>query len=234
MIALAISQVKTGLGRFVIASAWAEAALSRFIFLWHRNGAHKRRVRRRHSRKEVWRRVVSPALTASLAGAWLPPHSFKMSAAPGTPANRPVAGGSLSTRLTIMSGFWRRRKARRELPLNAPRSAPWIDQGHARRQRDPRHVVGRAIRHAVGACIIGKMVAAAVGDGAITAGEFWQMLRPHPVVLKAAVNEYDRLALPDFHIGKLGAVGGDPFDAISHALRRSSWLTIKAPIAARK
>src|SRR5437899_6789291 len=76
--------------------------------------------------------------------------------------------------------------------------------------------VGSAIRHAVGTYVIGKMVAAAVGDGSITVGEFCKMFCPHPVVLKTAVNEYDRLALPNFHIGKLSAVGNDPLDIVSH------------------
>jgi hypothetical protein len=60
------------------------------------------------------------------------------------------------------------------------------------------------------------MVAAAVRDGAITAGEFWQMLCPHPIVLKATVNEDDRFALAGLHVGKFGAVGGNPLDVIGH------------------
>src|SRR6476646_10550264 len=92
--------------------------------------------------------------------------------------------------------------------------------GEAKRTHEGRKIlamrVGRAIGHTVGTHAIGKMVAAAVGDGAITAGEFWKMFCPHPVVLKAAVNEYDRFALPDLDIGELSAVGGDPFDIVSH------------------
>src|SRR5258707_515462 len=42
------------------------------------------------------------------------------------------------------------------------------------------------------------------------------MFGPHPVVLKVAVNEYDRFALTGLDIGKLGAVGGNPFDVIGN------------------
>jgi hypothetical protein len=42
------------------------------------------------------------------------------------------------------------------------------------------------------------------------------MLQPHPVVLKATVDKYYRLALTYFYVSKLNAVGGNPFDFISH------------------
>jgi hypothetical protein len=74
--------------------------------------------------------------------------------------------------------------------------------------------VSGAIRHTVGAYIVRKMVAAAVSYCAITAGEFWKVFCPHPVVLKAAVNKYDRFALSDVYIGNFGAVGGNPLDVI--------------------
>jgi hypothetical protein len=79
--------------------------------------------------------------------------------------------------------------------------------------------VSGAIRHTVGAYIAGKMVAAAVRYAAITIGEFWQMRRPHSVILKAAVNKYDRFALSDFYVGKFSTVGGDPFNIISSGHR---------------
>src|SRR5919107_3644527 len=76
--------------------------------------------------------------------------------------------------------------------------------------------IGGGIRQTVEAHIVGKMVAAAVGDGAITAGKFWQMHYPHPIILKAAVDEDDRFAVAGLHVGKFGAVDGDPLDVIGH------------------
>lgn len=65
-----------------------------------------------------------------------------------------------------------------------------------------------AIRHSLRARLVWKVVAAAVGYRAIAIGEFWKMLQPHSVILKATVNEYDRLALPNFHAGKFSSVRG--------------------------
>ena len=76
--------------------------------------------------------------------------------------------------------------------------------------------IGGGIRQTVEAHIVGKMVAAAVRDSAITAGEFRQMLGPHPIALKAAVNEDDWFALAGLHVGEFGAVGRDPFDVIGY------------------
>jgi|1185.fasta_scaffold1233838_1 hypothetical protein len=53
--------------------------------------------------------------------------------------------------------------------------------------------------------------------GAITTSELWKMPGPHSVVLEATVNKYYWLALAEFDISKLGAVGGDPFDFIRHS-----------------
>jgi hypothetical protein len=47
---------------------------------------------------------VSPTLSASRAGARLLANSFNISAPFGVPINIPAAGGSLSARLTTMSG----------------------------------------------------------------------------------------------------------------------------------
>jgi hypothetical protein len=74
--------------------------------------------------------------------------------------------------------------------------------------------IGGGIGQAVEAHIVGKMVAAAVRDGAIAAGKFWRC--PHPIILKAAVNEDDRFAMAGLHVGKFGAVDGDPLDVIGH------------------
>jgi len=66
-----------------------------------------------------------------------------------------------------------------------------------------------SIRHSLRAYLVWKVVAAAVGYGAIAIGELWQMLQPHPVVLKSSVNKYDRFALANFRVGNLGPVGRD-------------------------
>ena len=35
------------------------------------------------------------------------------------------------------------------------------------------------------------------------------MRQPHPVILKATMNKYDRVTFAGFHVGKLGAIGGN-------------------------
>src|SRR5690349_4288761 len=83
--------------------------------------------------------------------------------------------------------------------------------------------VGGAIRHAIRAYVVGKVVSATVSYGAIAAREFWKVLHPHSVVLKSAVNEYDRLALAELDIREFDAIGRNPLDAVigGHRIRQA-------------
>lgn len=80
--------------------------------------------------------------------------------------------------------------------------------------------IGGGIRQAVGADIVREMVAATVRYGSIMAGEFWQMCCPHPIILKAAMNEDDGFAAAGLHIGKFSAVGGNSFDVVCRSRGR--------------
>src|ERR1700704_3790044 len=93
--------------------------------------------------------------------------------------------------------------------------------------------ISGAIRRTIRAHIVRKVVAAAVSYGAITVGELWQMLRPHSVILKAAVNKYYRIAFAKFNIRKLSAVGGNALNFTSHLHSIHRRGNIKAAKAAR-
>ena len=137
-----------------------------------------------------------------------------MSAAFGAPVRSPVAGGSLSARLTSMSGY-----------LVAKKSAPCapdecatirtLDRPRARTNaaRSSPCVSAAASGNPSGLTSLGKwlrrLYAMARNGRRILANA-----RPTSDSPEAAVNEDDGFALAGLHIGKLGAVGGDPLDVV--------------------
>src|ERR1039458_5417573 len=76
--------------------------------------------------------------------------------------------------------------------------------------------IGCTIGRAFGTSVVWIIVSAAISDCTISLRKLRKMLAPHSIILETAVNEYDRFALPEFNISKLGAIGGDPLNIICH------------------